>query len=460
MKTQIPTKSEVHAMKHSTRTVAVLATIGLSAFGLAACSQNNGPSVYYLNFKPEQSKTFELIAKEYTEETGIPVKVVTAASGSYMQTLKAEMAKSNAPTLFQINGQEGYGIWKNYLADMSDYEITEALQDDAQPITDKEGKVVGVPFAMEGFGILYNEEILDAYFALPGAKVTSMDSVKSFKDLKTLAEDMQARKDELGINGAFAATSLAAGEEWRWTNHLMNGPIHYEIEDRNIQEFKDMEDMEFLYGDNYRNLFDLYLQNSTVKPSLAPARAVSDSMAEFATGKAAMVQNGNWAWSQISSESGNVVKEDKIKFMPMYMGLPNEENVGINVGTENFLCVNNKASEEDQKATRDFLKWLFLSDRGKELVVNELGFIAPFENYDTEDVPDDPLARQVQEALNDDSVEALPWDFQFSPNQQFRDLFGQNIAQYAIGNMSWEDVVSRLKADWKFEMANQIALLD
>lgn len=447
-------------MQQTTRVLAAVAAVGLSASVLTACAQDNGPSVYYLNFKPEQSQQFEQIAEEYTAETGVPVKVVTAASGSYMQTLKAEMAKTNAPTLFQINGQEGYGIWKDYLADMSDYEITQALQDDAQPITNADGGVVGVPFAMEGFGILYNEEILDSYFALPGAKVGSMEELNSFEDLKAVAEDMQARKDELGIEGAFAATSLAAGEEWRWTNHLMNGPIHYEIEDRGVQDFSDLADFEFTYGDNYRNLFDLYLQNSTVTPSLASARAVSDAMAEFATGKAAMVQNGNWAWGQISEEGGNVVKEDKIKFMPMYMGLPNEENVGINVGTENFLSVNKKASEEDQKATRDFLNWLFLSDRGKELVVNDLGFIAPFQNYGVDDVPADPLARQVQEALSDDTTEALPWDFQYTPNQQFRDLYGQNLAQYANGNMTWEDLVSKLKEDWNYEMANQIALMD
>lgn len=447
-------------MQTTTRVVAAVAAVGLSASVLTACGQNNGPSVYYLNFKPEQSQQFEQIAEEYTAETGVPVKVVTAASGSYMQTLKAEMAKTNAPTLFQINGQEGYSIWKDYLADMSDYEITQALKDDAQPITNADGGVVGVPFAMEGFGILYNEEILNSYFALPGAKVGSMEELNSFEDLKAVAEDMQARKDELGIEGAFAATSLAAGEEWRWTNHLMNGPIHYEIEDRGVQDFSDLADFEFTYGDNYRNLFDLYLQNSTVTPSLASARAVSDSMAEFATGKAAMVQNGNWAWGQISEEGGNVVKEDKIKFMPMYMGLPNEENVGINVGTENFLSVNKKASEEDQKATRDFLNWLFLSDRGKELVVNDLGFIAPFQNYGVDDVPADPLARQVQEALSDDTTEALPWDFQYTPNQQFRDLYGQNLAQYANGNMTWEDLVSKLKEDWSYEMANQIALMD
>lgn len=342
-------------MQPITRALAAVAAVGLSASLLTACGQNNGPNVYYLNFKPEQAKQFEAIAEEYTAQTGIPVKIVTAASGSYMQTLKAEMAKSNAPTLFQINGQEGYGIWKDYLADLSDYEITGALKDDAQPITNAEGQVVGIPFAMEGFGILCNEEIMDKYFALPDAKVGSMEELNSFADLKAVAEDMQARKEELGIEGVFASTSLGAGEEWRWTNHLMNGPIHYEVEDRGIKDFSDMAEFEFTYGDNYRNLFDLYLQNSPVKPSLASARAVSDSMAEFASGKAAMVQNGSWAWGQISGEGGNVVKEDKLKFMPMYMGLPNEENVGLNVGTENFLSVNNKASEEDQKATRDFL---------------------------------------------------------------------------------------------------------
>lgn len=447
-------------MHKLTRTLAALAVVGVCGASISSCSQNPGPSVYYLNFKPEQSKAFEQIAEEYTAETGVPVKIVTAASGSYMQTLKAEMAKSNAPTLFQINGQEGYGIWKDYLADISDFEVVKELKEDAQPITAPDGHVVGFPFAMEGFGILYNAEIFDKYFALPNPAVADMEELDTFDELKAVAEDMQARKNELGIDGAFAVTSLMAGEEWRWTNHLMNGPLHYEIVDRDIHDFSEMPNLEFTYGDNYKALFDLYLQNSTVPPTLAASRAVSDSLAEFATGKAAMVQNGNWAWGQISGDASNVIKEDKIKFMPMYMGLPNEEEVGLNVGTENFFAVNNKASEEDQQATRDFLNWLFLSERGKELVVDELGFIAPFNNYTPDDVPADPLAKQVQEALTDTETEAIPWDFQYSPNQQLRDLQGQNLAQYAIGNMTWDQVVAKLKDDWDYEMANQIALLD
>lgn len=442
------------------RVLATVATVMVASISLVACGTDNGPSVYYLNFKPEQAEQFKTIAAEYTEETGIPVKVVTAASGSYMQTLKAEMAKSNAPTLFQVNGQEGYGIWKDYLADLSDYEVVQELNDDAQPITDKDGAVRAVPYALEGFGILYNEEIFDRYFALPNPAVASTEEIKNFDTLKAVAEDMQAKKEELGIDGAFAVTSLIAGEEWRWTNHLMNGPYHYEIQDRGITEFTEMPTIDFIYGDQYKQMLDLYLNNSTTKPALAASRSTSDSMAEFATGKAAMVQNGSWAWSQIGGEGSTDVKEDKIKFMPIYMGLPDEENVGLNIGTEAYMAVNNKASEEDQQATRDFLNWLFLSDQGKQHVVNDLSFIAPFKNYGPEDVPDDPLAHQVQAALTDEDSETIPWDFQFSPNQQFRDLYGQNLAQYAIGNMSWDDVVAKLKEDWEYEMANQIALLD
>ena len=174
-------------------------------------------------------------------------------------------------------------------------------------------------------------------------------------------------------------------------------------------------------------------------------------MAEFALGQAAFVQNGNWAWSQIADVNGNVVKEDKIKFLPMYMGLPDEEKTGINVGTENYLAINAKAPEEDQQATKDFLNWLFTSEAGKKHVIEDLGFIAPFKNYTGTDVPADPLARQVQEAISNTELTTLPWDFQFFPSQQFKDDFGGNLAQYASGNMEWADVVAKFSEDWKAE---------
>lgn len=434
-----------------TRFAAVLSAAAIAAAGLVGCSDSSssadGPSVYFLNAKPEQDAAYQEIAKKYTEETGVEVKVVTAASGSYEQTMKAEVGKKDAPTLFQINGPAGQLRWESYMADLTDAEFTKQLNEDTPPLENAEGQIIGVPFAVEGYGIIVNEEIFDKYFALDGAKATSLDEINSFDKLKEVSDDMQARKDDLGIDGAFAAASLASGEEWRYQTHLLNTPMDQEFEDAGVT---DMDDMQFTYNKEFKNLFDLYLEDSTVAPSLTPSKAVSDSMADFALGKAAMVQNGNWAWSQISDVDGNVVKEDKITFIPMYMGLPDESNRGISVGTESYLAVNSKASEEDQQASIDFANWLYAGD-GMQYVVDDLGFIAPFKGFADLGTPDDPLGKQVAEYIQNSSVKTYPWTFQYMPSQQFKDDFGADLAQYASGNLEWDEVVSAFVENWAAE---------
>ena len=95
----------------------------LAACGGSSSSSDNGKGkVYFLNFKPESNDEWQKLAKDYTKETGVEVKVQTAASGTYEQTLKSEIAKSEAPTLFQVNGPVGYQNWKSYTDDMTDTE--------------------------------------------------------------------------------------------------------------------------------------------------------------------------------------------------------------------------------------------------------------------------------------------------------------------------------------------------
>ena len=388
------------------KTLLTTALVLASSLALTSCGQKNDAdnsnsnagggesakgSVYYLNFKPEVEEVWNKIAKTYTDETGVPVKVVTAASGTYESTLKAEITKKDAPTLFQINGPVGYQNWKDYTKDLKDSELYKHLIDKELAVKDGEG-VFGIPYVVEGYGIIYNDAILQKYIGLDGAKIKSVDEIKNFEKLKEVAEDMQAKKEELGIDGAFASTSLKPGEDWRWQTHLANLPIYYEYKDNKV---KDMDEVKFKYADNYKNIFDLYIKNSTVDPNALTGKAVTDSMAEFALEKAAFVQNGNWAWSQISEVSGNKVKEENIKFLPIYTGVKGEEKQGICVGTENFFSVNSQASKEDQKATEEFLTWLFTSEKGKEFVTKDLGFISPFDTFEEKDQPSDPLAKEV-----------------------------------------------------------------
>lgn len=428
---------------------AVMATValtGCSSSGDGSKDDEKG-SVYYLSFKPEQEEQWKKIAEDYEKETGVKVKVVTAASGTYEQTLKSEIAKEDAPTLFQINGPVGYQSWKDYCLDLKDTKLYKHLLNEDMAVKDGDG-VYGIPYVEEGYGIIYNNAIMEKYFKLDGAKAKSMDEINNYDKLKEVAEDMQTKKDKLGIDGVFASTSLTPGEDWRWQTHLANLPIYYEYKDKDVT---DLDKIDFTYADQYKNIFDLYINNSTCAPTLLGSKTVSDSMAEFALGKAAMVQNGNWAWSQIAEVEGNTVKEDDVKFMPIYTGVKGEEKQGISIGTENFFSINNKASEADQKASIAFVEWLFTSETGKKHVTEELGFIAPFDTFKDAETPQDPLAKEVLRYLGNKDLYNVDWNFVSFPSQTFKDDFGSALLEYANGNLKWEDVKSKVVDEWANE---------
>ncbi len=220
--------------------------------------------------------------------------------------------------------------------------------------------------------------------------------------LKAVVEDMTAKKAQLGIKGVFSSTSLKPGEDWRWQTHLMDVPVFYEWRDNKVDLASDAtKEIKFQYSDNFKNLFDLYMNNSVTPPTLLGSKSVDDSMAEFALGESAMVQNGNWAWGQISGVQGNTVKPEDVKFLPIYTAMPGEENQSINVGTENFFAVNKQASPEKQKLAEDFIYWLYSSPKGKAFVTNDLKFIAPFDTFAENEKPTDPLAKEVIRYISD-----------------------------------------------------------
>jgi len=447
-----PYKKEKDIMK--IKKLVALTLTGLLALGVfTACSskKDDKGSVYYLNFKPEVAEQWEEIAKQYTEATGVEVKVVTAASGGYESTLKSEVAKKNPPTLFQINGPVGYQSWKDYCLDLSDTELYKNLSDKGLAVTDGDG-VYGIPYVVEGYGIIYNNAIMEEYFALAdkAVSISSAEEIKDFDTLKAVVEDMTAKKEVLGIEGAFSSTSFAPGEDWRWQTHLANVPVYYEYQADGVA---DKNDLDFAYAENYKNIFDLYLNNSVTAPGLIGSKTVEDSMAEFALGKSALVQNGNWGWGQISGVTGNIVKEEDVRFLPIYTGMPDDQQQGLCIGTENFFCVNSKVSEADQKATIDFVNWLTTSEEGKSYMTNDLGFISPFSTFSENEQPSDPLALEIVKSMNDNSQVSVTWNFTTFPSQAFKDSFGANLLQYAQGNKEWDAVVSEMKADWATEKA-------
>lgn len=451
-------------MKKALALVLVL-VLALSCF--AACGGNETPTttptskpaekvVRFLNFKPEIADKYAEVAKAYEAATGVKLEVETAASGTYEQTLTARMASKNKPVLFQINGPVGYNNWKDYCSDLTNTAFYKHLSDKSLAVTSN-GGVYGVPYTVEGYGIIYNDAIMTKYFALTNRATSykSVEEVNNFAKLKEVVEDMQAHKSDLGIEGVFAATSLKPGEDWRWQTHLANLPLYYEMKDANKDTTNKIESFEFKYAENYKNIFDLFLNNSTTNKKQLGTVDVNTSMAELAKGQCAMVQNGNWGAGQILGVEGNTVANKDIKFMPIYTGVAGEENQGLCIGTENFLSINSKCTAEEQKLAADFLEWLFTTSKGLGFV-KDLGFAAPFDTVTSEYAPTDPLGQQMVAWMGKEGHVSVPWYFTIMPSQQWKDDFGANLLKYAQGSKSWSALTKEVSENWatEYQLAN------
>ena len=392
-------------------------------------------SVYYLNFKPEADEQWQELAKEYTDETGVPVTVVTAAANQYETTLKSEMGKSEAPTLFQVNGPVGLASWKDYCYDLTGSDILNELTSDKFELKNGD-EIAGVGYCTETYGLIYNKALLKK------AGYTQ-DDIKSFADLKKVAEDITARKDELGF-AAFTSAGMDGSSDWRFKTHLANLPIYFEYQADGIGTTKEIKGT---YLDNYRDIWNLYINNSTCAPAELAAKTGDDSRNEFLAGQAVFFQNGSWEYGNLTADG--TFTDDDLAMIPIYIGVGDEANQGLCTGTENYWCVNKEADEADIQATLDFMNWCVTSDEGTKAMGEDMGFVIPFKNA----VESQNLFVQQDKEMTAEGKTPVSWNFPTMPSEEWKNGVGQALTAYAADQTddNWEAVRSAFVDGWKTE---------
>ena len=397
-------------------------------------------SVYYLNFKPEQDQQWQDLAKAYTDETGVPVTVVTAASGNYETTLMSEMGKSGAPTLFQVNGPVGLANWKDYCYDLAGSDIYGQLTSDNYALKEDD-TVYGIAYVIESYGLIVNKTLLEK------AGYT-IDDIQSFADLKKVAEDITARSSELGF-AAFTSAGMDGSSDWRFKTHLANLPIYFEYQTDGISS---TDAIKGTYLDNYRDMWDLYINNSTCDPKELSAKTGDDSRNEFLAGDAVFFQNGSWEYANLTGDGGYT--DDDLAMIPIYIGAGDEANQGLCTGTENYWCVNNQADEADIQATLDFMNWCVTSDLGTKTMADAMGFVIPFKG-----------AQESQNLFVKQDTEytaagktPVSWNFTTMPSEEWKNGLGQALTAYAADetDANWDAVVSAFVDGWatEYQLAN------
>ncbi len=395
-------------------------------------------SVYYLNFKPEQDEAWQKLAAVYTDKTGVPVTVITAASGSYEETLMAEMGKTEKPTLFQVNGPVGLANWKDYCYDLSGSDLYAELTSDSFTLKDGDA-VLAIAYLTESYGLITNKTLLTK----AGYNV---EDIQSFADLKKVAEDITARKDELGF-AAFASTGMDSSSDWRFKTHLANLPIYFEYQADGISK---SEAIKGTFLDNYKNIFDLYINNSTCNPADLAGKTVDDARNEFLAGEAVFFQDGSWEYGNLVGEGK--FTDDDLVMIPIYVGAGDEANQGLCTGTENYWCVNAEADEADIKATLDFMTWCVTSEEGTNAMANDMGFVIPFKNA----VESPNLFVKQDAAYTAAGKTPVSWNFTTMPSEEWKNGVGSALTAYAAGTGDWDGVVSAFVTGWadEYKLAN------
>ena len=459
------------------RVVAAMMTMAMAAALLAGCGGGSGSTassaassasgsgdasgkVYMLNFKPEIDQQWQDLAAAYTQETGVPVTVVTAASGTYDTTLTSEMAKSEMPTVYNIGNTAAAQQWDDYALDLKDTELYSHVPEGFKNLAvEYNGKVSAIANCYECYGLIYNKTILEGYCGLDGAVVSSVDEINSLDVLEQVADDINSRIDEINealgteLTEAFASAGLDDGSSWRFSGHLANMPLYYEFADAGADLLAGQATVEGKYLDNFKRVWDMYVRDSAADPKTLD-NGTYNAEQEFGMGEAVFFQNGDWEFAGLTDEAnGYTVTADDLAMMPIYFGV-DDANEGLCVGTENHWAVNAKAPQEDIDATLAFLNWVITSDAGRDAMANQMGLVVPFDTFTGDYEGSNVLAACASQYVADGRT-SISWSFNATPNvDTWRKGVVTALTAYTAGSGDWDAVVTAFTEGWATEWQN------
>ena len=409
------------------------------ALSLVACGSSKDEakgSVYYLNFKPEADQAWQDLAKTYTKQTGVEVKVVTAASGQYDTMLTSELDKEAAPTMFQVGNQGAVNSYGDFCYPLDNTDVMKEMTTQDFNLKNAAGETVSIGYCYEAYGIIVNKALLKQ----AGYELTD---ITNFETLKKVADDIHARASELGFD-AFSSAGLDGTSSWRFSGHLANMPLYYEFRDDNVTA--QPATIKGTYLDNYKNVWDLYTTDSATTGAALTSATGDASEAEFGQGKAVFFQNGSWEYANLVTDEikGFKMNPNDLAMIPIYCGVAGEEKAGLCCGTENCWAVNKNAKEEDIQATLDFMKWVVTSDEGTKMMAEQFGPI-PFKNAkESANV----FFNNANHLMSEGNY-TVTWAFNYTPNvESWRQGVVDALLAYSTGSGDWSGVETAFVNGW------------
>jgi len=381
-------------------------------------------------FKVEFKDQFTQLAEEYMKENpNVDLSIKTVGGGDdYGAALRSRFASGEEPAIFNVGGPQDVADWKQYLAPLNELDVTEKAFDGVLGGVTMEGKVYGLPYNQEGYGLIYNKAMFEKAGIDPAG-------ITSYTKLEAAVKKLDSMKGEIGIEAVFA---FPAKETWVTGLHLSNAVLSQEFD--NVNDAFNAKTVEYKYSEGFKKLVDL--QNDySVQPTLSLdySRQVEQL---FSGEKVALIQQGNWAYGSIAGVNEELASN--IGFIPLSV----EGGIGdrIPVGVPMYWGVNKQLDAEVVEAAKNFLNWMYTSETGKQYVLEEFKFIPAYKGYDVSKVSD-PLARDILDFSA--RGKTLPWVFMGYPTGWGQNVLGVDIQKYVADKMSWDELTAHTTEEWE-----------
>lgn len=414
-------------MKSGKKTFTSLIIIGLLLI-LAACGggddgdkgndggakEGSAKKITIFQSKVEISDQLQALAKEYTEETGVEVEVVGTTGDDYFQQLQIQLNTDQGPSIFSLQHVKEAEKLESYLYDISDEEYAANIAPNMELALD--GKVVGVPYGVEGFGLVYNKDLVSA---------------EDVADLDSFVSTLEKFDDE-GINGMGLAE-----DAYFLIGHISNYP--FSVQDDHFEFIDQLSNGEVTMAETpefqeFGEFFEAIKANTKNPLDVTYDEEIGD----FATGKTAMIHQGNWAYGMI--------EEYDLDFEVGMLPFPLSENDKLAVGVGNNWAINGTKDDAEIQAASDFINWLVSSEIGQRYIVEEFGFVPAMTNIEADDL--DPLSQAVFEASN--SGETIPWAQNYYPaNVVPNDMTPAAQDFFLNEEMTGQEFIESLDAAWQ-----------
>lgn len=417
-----------------------LAMIGLMASmsaGLISCSGQSGSpdsggsaAVRLVNGKIEIDNQLKAYAANYEQKTGVKVTIESLGGGVDINgALKGYLLANNMPDIFVFGGEGDYQMWKDETANLNDEPW---VADTDVAFKDADGNVYGFPYAVEGYGIVYNKDILDK----AGVDPSKLTNINAYKEA---FEALEAKKSELGLTAVASVAAESGQMYWSTGNHLFGAYLAQGLE-RDDATYIDM----LLKGqvDNARltefAAFMKLLFNYSDRNTLISG-TYDDQLALWAQGKTAFITQGNWI--DPSLPTYNTTFDAGIA----PLAFTTKDTDGVLADAPSWWAV--YKDSKNLQAAKDFLTSLATTEEGAKCLVTEAGMISPFNSTEIE--PTTPLAKSLMEWVQNGKTYSWQWTkMTVGIAQNATGALFESLAKDAIDEKTFVGMMEKTIADY------------